>query len=89
MAIYLGNLTVEQIEKRLGIKLNDQDKKRLEDTRQQRVNDTPIETGKWHCYDLPFMFMTHDKKTAETFRDMFMNYDISSCRETFQIGWES
>ena len=89
MAIYLGNLTVEQIERRLGIKITGQDKKHLESTRQEKVNGTPIETGKWHCYDLPFMFMTHDRKTAESFRDLFMNYDMSGCRETFQIGWET
>lgn len=89
MEIYLGNLTVEQIEARLGVKLNDKDKKRLRDTRQERVNNTPLETGKWHCYDLPFMFMTHDRETAASFRDLFVNYDISGCREVFQIGWET
>ena len=87
--IFLGNLSVEQIEKRLGIQLNDSDKMQLEGTRQERVNNMPIEAGKWHCYDLPFMFMTHDIETAKTFRDIFTRYDMTACKETFQIGWES
>ena len=89
MAIYLGNLTVEQIEKRLGVELSDKDKTFLRETHQDRVNNTPLETGKWHCFDIPFMFMTHDVDTAIRFRDMFQNYDTAKFKETFQIGWEA
>lgn len=89
MGIYLGDLTVEQIERRLGIKLSEPDKEKLTGTHQGAVNNTPIEAGKWHCFDLPFMFMTHDRKTAELFRDIFQHYDASKFKETFQIGWEA
>ena len=89
MGIYLGNLTVEQIERRLGIRLTEEHRKELADNRQERVNNTPLEPGKWHCYDCPFMLMTHDMKTAEKYRDILCSYNMSGCHETFQIGWEA
>lgn len=89
MGIYLGNLTVEQLENRLGIHLSEDHKKELARNRQEKVNNTPLEPGKWHCYDMPFMLMTHDRKTAEKFRDILLNYPMEGCHETFQIGWEA
>lgn len=87
--IFLGNLTVEQIEWRLGIHLSEEHRKELADNRQEKVNNTPIEPGKWRCFDWPFMMMTHDMETASKFRDILMRYDMSQCHETFQIGWEA
>jgi len=89
MGIRLGNLSVEQIEKRLGIELSEDDRKLLKDTRQEPVNDVPIEHGKWHCFDLPFLFLTHDKETAEKFLAIFQKFDTSKFKECFQIGWEA
>ena len=89
MGIMLGNLSVEQIEKRIGIELSEDDKKILKETHQAHVNNVPIEHGKWHCFDLPFMFLTHDKETAEKFLAIFQKYDTSKLKECFQIGWES
>ena len=88
MSIYLGNLMPEQIERRLGIELSEEDKKFLLETHQGVVNNTPMEHGKWHCFDLPFMLMTRDVETAIVFRDLFMKYDTSTFKECFQIGWE-
>ena len=88
MSIYLGNLMPEQIEKRLGIELSEEDKKFLLGTHQGAVNNTPMEHGKWHCFDLPFMIMTRDMETAIKFRDLFMKYETSTFKECFQIGWE-
>lgn len=89
MGIYLGNLTVDQIETRLGVEFSEEDKETLRGTRQEKVNKTPIEHGKWHCFDIPFMFMTHDVDTAIRFRDLFQNYDTAKFKEMFQIGWEA
>lgn len=88
MNIFLGNLSVSQIESRTGITLSDSDREYMNANRQEKVNDTKLETGKWHCFDMPFMIMTHDKQTAVKYRDMLMTYDWSSCREVLQIGWE-
>lgn len=88
MMIYLGNLSVNQIEKRTGITLSDADRAYMSARRQEEVNDTELEKGKWHCFDIPFMIMTHDKQTADIIREMLMKYDWSTCREALQIGWE-
>lgn len=86
--LFLGNLSVTQIEKRTGITLSDIDREFMNANRQERINDTPLEIGKWHCYDIPFMLMTHDKQTATAYNDRLMKYDWSKCREALQIGWE-
>lgn len=41
MGIYLGDLTIEQIENRLGIKFSAEDKKALLNNYQARINKTP------------------------------------------------
>lgn len=88
MSIYLGNLTVEQIEKRTGITLSDEHREYMTAHRQAAVNDTPIADGAWHCFDIPFILMTANKDTAEHYLDMLSTYDWSECKEPFQIGWE-
>lgn len=86
MSIYLGNLTPGQIESRLGIELTAEDKELLKKTHQPEVN-VPLESGKWHCFDIPFMLMTHDIKTASMFADIFRKYEPSTFRECLQIGF--
>lgn len=86
--IFLGNQTVEQIERRLHITLSEEHKAFLKENRQETVNNTPLKPGAWHCYDIPFMLMTHDMETATKYRDLFSSYDLSK-GEAFQIGWES
>lgn len=86
MEIYLGNLTVDQIEKRTGITLSDDDREFMKSNRQENVS-IPLEEGKWHCYDIPLMLMTRDIKTAIIYKDMLTKYDWSSCREALQIGY--
>lgn len=88
MGIYLGNLSVEQIEKRTGITLSDKHRDYMKANRQEAINNTPLEVGKWHCFDIPFMIMTGNKETAEHYIDMLSTYDWSECKEPLQIGWE-
>lgn len=85
MMIMLGNQTPDQIEKRLHIVMTEEHKKKLHDTWQQKAEN--IEKGKWHCFDIPFMFMCGDKDTAVHWRDTFMTYDLSHA-ELFRISWE-
>ena len=87
MSIYLGNLSVEQIEKRTGITLSDEHREYMTAHRQAAVNNKPIADGAWHCFDIPFMIMTANKETAEHYRDMLSSYDWSECQEPLQIGW--
>lgn len=54
MAIYLGNLSVEQMAKRLGMKLSPEELEKLEAMREQtceKIKGRPV----WHCYDIPFV----------------------------------
>lgn len=54
MAIYLGNLSAEQMAHRLGVKLSPEELERLEAMREQncnKINGRPV----WHCYDIPFV----------------------------------
>lgn len=88
MGIYLGNLSVEQIEKRTGITLSDEHRDYMKAHRQEAVNNTPIADGAWHCFDIPFRIVTGNKETAEHYRDMLSTYDWSECKEPLQIGWE-
>ena len=89
MSIYLGNLTPEHIESRLGIELTAEDKELLKTTHQPEVNNVPIAPGKWHCFDIPFMLMTHDIKTASMFADIFRKYEPSKFKECLRIGWKN
>lgn len=86
MSIMLGNLTVEQMERRLGITLTKEHRQMLKESRQEPLN-TPLEDGKWHCFDIPFMMMCDTKETAEKFRDIIQQYKTRD-GVMFQIGWE-
>lgn len=87
MTIMLGNLSVKDIENRLGIELSEEHRQELTNTHQDKVNDTPLEDGHWHCYDIPFMLMCDVKETAMKFRDIFSQYKFTKS-VTFQLGWE-
>ncbi len=84
MGIMLGNQTPDQIARRLKIELTEEHKKQLLDAWQQKAED--IAKDKWHCFDIPFMMVCGNKATAERFRDLFMEYDLSK-GEFFQISW--
>lgn len=88
MYIFLGNLTVYQLEARLGITLSEEDRHYLAVNRQEKINDTPLGEGKIHIYDIPLMIMCDTKDTAIKVRDMIMAYHPDSFKETFQVGWE-
>ena len=86
--IFLGNLSPQQIEKRLQITFSQEDLEFLTANRQEKVNNTPLERGKWHCYDLPFLLMCDTTETVETMKALFMRDYPFPSKETFQIGWE-
>ena len=86
MGIMLGNLTVRQIEDRTGIKFSDKDVAELNEMRQEKAEN--IESGKWHCFDLPFMIVCGDKPTAEKILNILNVYDWSKAKQALQISWE-
>ena len=62
MSIMLGNQSVSQIEKRLGIEFPEEIREFMEQTHQQEASN--IGKGKWHCFDLPFNLVCGDMETA-------------------------
>lgn len=86
MGIMLGNLTLKQIEYRTGIELSAEDRAELNGMRQEKAEN--IASGKWHCFDLPFMIVCGDKPTAEKMVKILSAYDWSKAKQALQISWE-
>ena len=78
----LGNLTVSQIEKRLGIDFPEDVRKFMLETHQP--NATNIAKGKWHCFDIPFKLVCGDIETAtKIFEGLKPQSD--KCKEALQF----
>jgi cell wall assembly regulator SMI1 len=58
----LGNLSVDQIEKRLGIQFPEDVREFMKSSHQ--ANAQKIQKGKWHCFDIPFQLVCGDMETA-------------------------
>lgn len=58
----LGNLSVTQIEKRLGIDFPEDIREFMKQTHQPEASN--IGKGKWHCFDIPFNLVCGDMETA-------------------------
>ena len=84
MGIMLGNLTLSQIESRLGITLTEQERELLNPMRQENAQNIAID--KWHCFDIPFMIVCGNKDTACMVRDIFAKY-AGDMKTPLQISW--
>jgi len=62
MKVYLGNFSVEDMEKRAGIKFPQKLKDYMEPRKQEEA--TYIKKGKWHCFDMPFELVCGDIEIA-------------------------
>ena len=82
MAIYLGNLTIEQIEKEYGVNFSEEDKQWVSELHQDQASG--IEKDKWHFFDIPRIMMTGSKEFAKEIYDRFVKY---SFKEQFRIAW--
>ena len=60
----LGNLTIMQIEKRIGIEFPDNIREFMRKSNQSKASN--IKMGKWHCFDIPFHMVCGDSETAKT-----------------------
>ena len=75
MAIYLGNLTTEQIAKRLGIELTPEEKAEL-DSFHEDTTEKVRNRFCWHCYDIPFVIACGNYEAAVRVRDIFQKYEV-------------
>ena len=64
MNILLGNLSINEIEKRCGVKFPDELVKYMQERKQESVSNSNIKSGKWHCFDMPFNLVCGDMETA-------------------------
>lgn len=86
MGIMLGNMSLQQIESRTGIQISEADRAELSAMRQEKAEN--IASGKWHCFDLPFMVVCGDKPTAEKVFKILSAYDWTKTKEALRISWE-
>ena len=63
MNIMLGDLSVKQIEERLGIEFPGETRDFMNNSHQSGASK--IQPGKWHCFDLPFNMVCGDYDTAK------------------------
>lgn len=67
MSLMLGNLTVDQIEKRAGVVFSQDLKELMNATHQPSA--TNIAEGKWHCFDIPFTLVCGGMPLAQKIYD--------------------
>ena len=58
----LGNLSVSQIEERLGIEFPEETRELMKKTHESNASYIP--KGKWHCFDIPFNLVCGDMEIA-------------------------
>lgn len=85
MAIFLGNLSIDQIAERCGIDFSTEDRNFMAQRREQSAQD--IAPHKWHEFDIPLSIMCGSKEFAILVRDKLEQYDWSHCKEVLNITW--
>jgi len=83
MNIMLGNLTVEDMERRMSISFPDELKKFMNENHQQKAEN--VQPGKWHCFDLPFFLVCGDMDTAIKIHESLKPF-AADIKESLQIG---
>lgn len=82
--IMLGNLTVEQFEKRCGITLNNEERETLNNLREQTC-DKVDGNNKIHIYDIPFMIVCGNGEARKTIIDILTPY-VGDMKTNLKIG---
>ena len=83
MSIYLGNLSIDEMEKRLGVDFPAELKAYMEPRKQENASN--VKQGKWHCFDLPFLLVCGDMETATEIYNHLKRFS-SDCKEKLQIS---
>lgn len=81
--IQLGNLTIADIEKELGIIFDKDDKLYLEKTHQNNISQK-LQPENWHFYDMPHRIDFGSYKAFDTFKKLLDKYDID---KQIQLGF--
>lgn len=84
MGIYLGNLTIEQLEKRCGITLTETERSKLNELREQTC-DKVDGNNSIHIYDIPFMIVCGNSEARKTVIDTLTPY-AKYMKTPLQIG---
>lgn len=79
----LGNLSVGQIENRLGIDFPEEIRDFMKRSHEPRANY--IGKGKWHCFDIPFNIVCGDMETATKIYDSVKDKS-DECKEQLQFS---
>ena len=66
----LGNLSIRQMEERLGIDFPEPFRTDFAEMHQQEADD--VKPGKWHCFDLPFFLVVGDGGMVQMVKDTLM-----------------
>lgn len=83
MNIMLGNLNVAEIQKRLGIDFPTEIIEFMEQNHQSSAQD--VQSGKWHCFDIPFNLVCGDVETAKKIYGA-LKEQSSQCKEPLRIS---
>lgn len=83
MNIMLGNLSVSDIENRLGIEFPKETRIFMKQTHQ--ADATNIGKGRWHCFDIPFNLVCGDVETATKIFNSVKDKS-SECKERLQFS---
>ncbi len=79
----LGNLKIEEIEKRSGIEFTKELKDYMKTCKQESASN--IKQGKWHCFDIPFTLVCGDMETATKIHNHLKPFS-SDFKEPLQIS---
>ena len=84
MNIYLGNLTIRQLEDRCGCKFEEEDYKWLKEHRQDNAE---IKTkDKLHIFDIPFIIQTGEDISKELINILSKYNNKKPFKECLQVG---
>lgn len=83
MYIMLGNLSVSQIEERLGIEFPEEIREFMKKTHQPNASN--IGKGQWHCFDIPFNLVCGDMETATKIFNSVKDRS-SECKDQLQFS---
>ena len=81
--IYLGNLSIDQIERECHVSFSEEDKKWLFEHHQDKAED--IEKDKWHFFDIPRIIIVGSQEFRQELYNRLIKYEFQG---QFGIGVE-
>lgn len=89
MSIMLGNVGIEEMQRRLGVEFPVELVKWLETNHQSNANTASLKESEWHCFDLPFIIVFGSYDAALHFYNYFKDFDSSAFKESLNISFHS